>query len=266
MSYNKSPPARDRMSHLRGNPGFGGPGVATFVIGRLADAPLQYMMFTQGWAVKGLTAVGLRASNLLITAGPGVGDLGPIPTLLTGMYGVAALRHAYWVLFTKSFHWPTDVSFQIIAYNTVVNTINTLVAVHALTSSPYPILGSFTDCIGWKQWTGVALFAIGISMEFIAEESRKRFKKDPKNIGKIDDTGLWSVVRHPNYLGYSLWRTGITLTTGSLVATAVLTGLQLASFYSNSIPALSSYMSTKYGYQWEAYTKRVPSAMIPGIW
>jgi hypothetical protein len=51
------------------------------------------MIFTEGWAVKGLTAVGLRASNLLITAGPGVAGLGPIPTLLTGMYAVAGLRH-----------------------------------------------------------------------------------------------------------------------------------------------------------------------------
>jgi hypothetical protein len=50
-------------------------------------------MFTQGWAVKGLVAVGLRASNLLVTAGPGVAGLGPIPTLLTGMYAVAGLRH-----------------------------------------------------------------------------------------------------------------------------------------------------------------------------
>jgi steroid 5-alpha reductase family enzyme len=84
----------------------------------------------------------------------------------------------------------------VIAYNTTLNTINTLVAVNALTSSPYPILGDFTDCIGWKQWAGLALFAIGISMETIAEESRKQFKKDPKNKGKIDDTGLWCVQNH----------------------------------------------------------------------
>ncbi|KAJ6595535.1 hypothetical protein DFH09DRAFT_1305341 [Mycena vulgaris] len=60
-------------------------------------------------------------------------------------------------------------------------------------------------------------------METIAEGSRKKFKKDLKNKGKIDDTGLWSFVRHPNYLGYTFWRTGITLATGSLGATVALT-------------------------------------------
>ncbi|KAJ7270700.1 hypothetical protein B0H12DRAFT_1229187 [Mycena haematopus] len=256
---------KDFLNRLRGNVNTSIPGAATFVIGRLADAPLQYAMFTEGWAVKALAAVGLRASNLLVTAGPGVAGLGPIPTLLTGMYAVSALRHGYWVLFTNNMYWPADAALSVVAYNSAVNTINTLVAVHALTSSPYPILGSFTECIGWKQWTGLALFAIGISTEIIAEESRKRFKKDPKNKGKIDDTGLWSVVRHPNYLGYILWRAGITLATGSLTATAALTGFQLAAFVGNSIPGISNYMSTKYGPQWEDYKRRVPSSIIPGI-
>ncbi|KAJ6554547.1 hypothetical protein B0H19DRAFT_1154002 [Mycena capillaripes] len=260
-----TPPAHGHLSHLRGNANLSIPGIATFFLGRLSDAPLQYAMFTQGWAVKGLTAVGLRASSLLISAGPGVAGLGPIPTLLTGMYAVSSLRHAYWILFTSNFNWPASVSLQVVLYNTLVNTINTLVAVNALTSSPYPILGDFTDCIGWKQYAGVALFAIGITMETVAEEGRKRFKKDPKNKGKIDDTGLWSFVRHPNYLGYTLWRTGITLATGSLIATAALSTFQIMAFNSGGIPGISSYMSAKYGQQWTDYKKRVPSAIIPGI-
>jgi steroid 5-alpha reductase family enzyme len=113
----------------------------------------------------------------------------------------------YWVLFTSSFRFPTSISLQVIAYNTTLNTINTLVAVNALTSSPYPILGNFTDCIGWKQWAGLALFAIGISMETIVEESRKQFKKDPKNKGKIDDTGLWCV---PNNLSVAIFNLLLT--------------------------------------------------------
>ncbi|KAJ7161002.1 hypothetical protein C8R46DRAFT_955958 [Mycena filopes] len=273
MSYEKPLPGdpqahkktNDHLSHLRGTPPRSIAGPAAFVLGRVSDAPLQYFMFTQGWAVKGLTAVGLRASNLLIAVGPGVAGLGPIPTLLTSMYAVASIRHGYWMLSTNNFNWPASTALSVVAYNTLLNTVNTLVAVNALTSSPYPILGDFTDCIGWKQWAGVALFTIGIAVETIAEESRKRFKKDPKNKGKIDDTGLWSVVRHPNYLGYTLWRAGITLTTGSLFATAGLTVFQLLGFTSTSIPGISSYMSNKYGKQWTDYTRRVPSAIIPGV-
>ncbi|KAJ7153513.1 hypothetical protein C8R43DRAFT_1002303 [Mycena crocata] len=241
------------------------PGIFTFVAGRLSDAPLQYLMFSQGWAVKGLIAVGLRASHLLVTAGPGVAGLGPVPTLLTGMYAVAGLRHGYWMLFTNNFEWPYATVIKVILYNSTVNTINTLVAVNALTSAPLPILGSFTECIGWKQWAGATVFAVGIVIETIAEESRKRFKKDPKNNRKIDDTGLWSVVRHPNYLGYTLWRTGITLATGSLSATALMAVLHIFGLYTTEIPGIASYMATKYGQQWTDYKRRVPSAMIPGI-
>ncbi|KAJ7730704.1 hypothetical protein DFH07DRAFT_848585 [Mycena maculata] len=259
------PEVSGHLSHLRGTPVASIAGIATFALGRLSDAPLQYLMFTEGWAVKGLTAVGLRASNLLVSAGPGIGDLGPIPSLLTGMYAVAGLRHAYWVLFTNDYNWPITTASQVILYNSVVNTINTFVAVNALTSAPYPILGSFTDCIGWKQYAGLGIFAIGIAMETIAEESRRQFKKNPKNKGKIDDTGLWSFVRHPNYLGYTLWRTGITLATGSLGATAALTALQILGFRNGGIPGITNWMSAKYGKQWDDYTKRVPYALIPGI-
>ncbi|KAF8169147.1 hypothetical protein K438DRAFT_1774398 [Mycena galopus ATCC 62051] len=241
------------------------PGTAMFALGRLADAPLQWAMFAQGLAVKGLAVVGLCASNVLVTAGPGFAGLGPIPTLLTGMYAVAGIHHAYWAVFTTSNYCSTGSSLMIVFYNAAVNIVNTLVAVHALTSSLNPILGNFTDFIGWKQWAGLTIFAIGISMEIIAENSRKQFKKDPKNKGKIDDTGLWSVVRHPNYLGYLLWRIGITLTTGSLVATAALGSLQLAIFCFGGIPDLSNYMATKYDMQWKDYKKRVPYALFPGI-
>ncbi|KAF8194039.1 hypothetical protein K438DRAFT_1761595 [Mycena galopus ATCC 62051] len=161
--------------------------------------------------VKGLAVVGLRASNVLVTAGPGIAGLGPSPTLLTGStplqaYALGLSTHwqAYWAVFTTSDYCSTGSSLMIVFYNAAVNIVNTFVAVHALTSSPNPILGNFTDFIGWTQWAGLTIFANGISMEIIAENSRKQFKKDPKNKGKIVDTGLWSTVRHPNYLGYLL--------------------------------------------------------------
>ncbi|KAJ7938410.1 hypothetical protein B0H13DRAFT_2301972 [Mycena leptocephala] len=123
-----TPQVHGHLPHMRANPNISIPDVAIFALGRLSDAPLQYLMFTQGWAA-------------------GRRGLGPIPTLLTGMYAVAGLRHGYWVLFTSSFRFPTSISLQVIAFNTTINTINTLVAVNALTSSPYPILGDFTDCM-----------------------------------------------------------------------------------------------------------------------
>ncbi|KAJ7057923.1 hypothetical protein C8F01DRAFT_1255813 [Mycena amicta] len=160
-----------------------------------SSAPLQYLMFTEGWAVKGLSAVGIRASNLLVTTGPGLAGLAPVPTLMTGMYAVAlyvsSMRHVYWILVTNTYDWKPTGALGVVGYNTLLNTVNTLVTVNALTSSPLPILGEFKDCIGWKQWAGVALFATGIAIEMVAEATRRAFKKNPQNKGKINDTGLW---------------------------------------------------------------------------
>ncbi|KAJ6566451.1 hypothetical protein B0H19DRAFT_1209591 [Mycena capillaripes] len=245
------------LSHLRGN---------SETSSNAFSAPLQYLLFTQGWAAKALAAVRLQASRHLISAGPGFAGLGAIPTLMTGMYAVASLRHAYWVLFTSNYNLPPRVASQIVVYNCIGNIINTLVAVNMLALSPYSAAGHFMDCIAWRQWAGLGLFAIGIGMETLSEESRKRFKKDPKNKGKIDDTGLWSFVRHPNFLGYLLWRMGITLTTGSVTAAAISTSWWYMTFATMGVPGITNYMSTKYGSQWVEYTKRVPFAIFPGLY
>jgi steroid 5-alpha reductase family enzyme len=95
--------------------------------------------------------------------------------------------------------------------NLIFDSISTLVAVHAITSSDSVAAESFIEALGWKQWVGVGLFIAGMLIEIVAEESRKHFKANPSNKGKIDDTGLWSIVRHPNYVGYTLWRSSIML-------------------------------------------------------
>ncbi|KAK6983837.1 S5A-reductase domain-containing protein [Favolaschia claudopus] len=221
-----------------------------FALGRLADAPFQYLMFREGWAVKLLAALGFIPGSATITGNY------EIPALLIGMYAIAGVRHAYWIVFTNATHCSPASALNIAIYNASINLINTLVAVNALTS-PSPIT------YGWKQWMGIALFAIGILLEVISETSRKHFKKDPRNKGRIDDTGLWSIVRHPNYLGYLVWRIGLSLTAGSLTSAIILNTFQFCIFYFGGIPDISGYMARKYDAQWAAYTKRVPSAMCP---
>ena len=48
---------------------------------------------------------------------------------------------------------------------------------------------------------GCAVMLLGTALEFFADTQMHQFRKDPSNIGKVIDTGLWSVSRHPNYLG-----------------------------------------------------------------
>jgi len=102
-------------------------------------------------------------------------------------------------------------------------------------------------------------------IEMASEETRATFKKDPKHKGLVDDTGLFGVVRHPNYLGYLIWRTGAGLVSGSLGAGVFAFASNLGFFLYQSIPGLSKYMSQRYGEQYTSYEKRVPYKLIPGI-
>jgi steroid 5-alpha reductase family enzyme len=95
--------------------------------------------------------------------------------------------------------------------NLISDTISALIAVRAITSSNSVEAESFIEALGWKQWVGIGLFIAGMLIDTLAEESRKHFKANPYNKGEIDDTGLWSIVRHPNYAGYALWRSSMML-------------------------------------------------------
>jgi steroid 5-alpha reductase family enzyme len=55
------------------------------------------------------------------------------------------------------------------------------------------------------------VWAVGLSFEAVGDWQLAKFKKDPNNAGKVMQTGLWSLTRHPNYFGDALlwWGIGI---------------------------------------------------------
>lgn len=75
-------------------------------------------------------------------------------------------------------------------------------ALAAITSS-----GS-TPLYGWA-WFGVALWLAGFAIETVADEQKRRFRRDPANQGRFITTGLWAWSRHPNYFGEILLWTGV---------------------------------------------------------
>lgn len=53
----------------------------------------------------------------------------------------------------------------------------------------------------WLDRVGIVVFAIGFLIEAAADTHLVLWKRDPKNIGKVLDRGLWALSRHPNYFG-----------------------------------------------------------------
>ena len=210
-------------------------GIIILVAGRLGDVALQYYLLKDG--------------------GQAVGDLLGVPASLTsvhvntllGLYSVTALRQAYWVLATNKNDMPPSVAVAVVLFNTFCNVAGSIVAVwlgRSLTlESPY-LLG------------GLALVTAGVFFEVVSEEQRSAFKRDPHNKGKPYTKGLNSIVQHPNYLGYTLWRTGLTLATGSLVPAGVAFLFNANTFLNFSIPELQGHNLRKYGEEYRKYTQR----------
>ena len=60
--------------------------------------------------------------------------------------------------------------------------------------------------IGWLDCVGVLLWLTGFFFESVGDWQLARFRADPKNRGRVLDTGLWRYTRHPNYFGdFCVW-------------------------------------------------------------
>lgn len=200
-----------------------------------------------------------------------IGGLGPIPSLLLTLYAGAAFKHIYWVTVTNKAEMRAGGGVAVGVYNFLMNAVASLGVTHALSRALASAADPNIDVVSsllpsaWPHYAGATLFLLGVSLEMYSEHTRTRFKQSPANKGKVDDTAAFGIVRHPNYAGYLLWRTGIALASGSLATTLLTFALQFGQFAA-SIPDLASYMSVRYGQEWEAYTKRVPYRLIPFVY
>lgn len=85
--------------------------------------------------------------------------------------------------------------------------------------------------LGWLDYLGVLVFAVGLVWESVADWQLARFLRTRDNSGAVMDKGLWRYSRHPNYFGeFCLWW-GIWLIAVSAGAWWTLFGPLLLSFF-----------------------------------
>ena len=122
----------------------------------------------------------------------------------------------------------------------------------------------------WTDALGVVILAVSIFGEGLADRQMKAFKADPTNHGKVCDTGLWSVSRHPNYLfeGFG-WVAYPVMALGGQWAHALpwLAWLGAIFMYAllrfaTGVPPLEAAMLASKGEPFADYQRRVP-ALFP---
>ncbi|KAG3113949.1 hypothetical protein PI124_g12623 [Phytophthora idaei] len=62
-----------------------------------------------------------------------------------------------------------------------------------------------------RDIVGIVIWAIGMVVEYAADASKSAFNDDPKNKGKLLQSGVWKYSRHPNYFGEMLCWVGVTI-------------------------------------------------------
>ena len=110
----------------------------------------------------------------------------------------------------------------------------------------------------------VILFFTGSWLNTWSEVQRKMWKRDPANKSKCYTGGLFRYSMHINYFGDVILFTGWCLLTGSLW-TLVIPLLMAFMFALVHIPALDSYLASRYGAAFDDYARKT-KRLVPYVW
>jgi steroid 5-alpha reductase family enzyme len=111
---------------------------------------------------------------------------------------------------------------------------------------------------------GAVLFALGSWINSFAEYRRHAWKRRPENRGKLYTQGLFSLTRHPNYLGDLISFSGLCLISGRWY-TLIIPATMLCGFAFVNIPALDAHLAEHYGAQFDEYARHT-SKLIPFVY
>ena len=132
------------------------------------------------------------------------------------------------------------------------------------------ITGGNREPLGIVAYVGIAVWAIGILIEIVADRQKSAFRADPANQGRFINTGLWAWSRHPNYFGEIVLWTGM-----AIIAIPVLEGWQWATLISpvfvfflltkvSGVPMLEKAADERWGGQddYESYKRNTPVLIL----
>ncbi|TID13370.1 hypothetical protein E2P81_ATG11593 [Venturia nashicola] len=225
-------------------------GTSLFVGLRALDPLLQYGILAHGVGSTLLSKLGITQlpAGLGTNTGTFIDKLGlsPYRLIILAMAAGSSIKQIYWILATSEEEFPPGAALSVVAYNTIFNSINSLAFTTTIASASLSSNETFPQT---PLLVGCALYIVGIFTEAIAETQRRNFKRDPKNKGKVYSGGLWSIARHINYTGYTLWRAGYTLACSGWGAGAFVASFLLGDFNFRATKVLDEYCAPKVSFR-----------------
>lgn len=215
---------------------------------RVLDCVVQYFVLSRGFGTGIIKLLGGTVIPIPETLSIGIplidnlGLSGYRATLLT-MLCTTAVKHIWFATCVIEEAWTVQGALGVGTYNITCNTLNNLLFLCAATSATR--LSAGESLSNPFLVAGVSLFVLGIGLEWQCEIQRKAFKKDPRNKGKPFTKGLFGVVRHPNYSGYTLWRGSLGLATSGPISGFLIGSFFLWDFWARAVPALDEYCTKR---------------------
>jgi steroid 5-alpha reductase family enzyme len=151
-----------------------------------------------------------------------------------------------------------------------------LVPTLVLTMVYYPIFELLDTLFKEKPSVKVSLLIFGYMVGYfgilcssIADEHLNVFRHTKNKIDKVLQDGLWSIVRHPNYLGEIMFYFGLLLVNFSFTHRIGLNCLGMilmtAIFVFYSAPVMDKHMLKGYGDDYKSYMAKTKYKLIPYI-
>jgi steroid 5-alpha reductase family enzyme len=109
--------------------------------------------------------------------------------------------------------------------------------------------------VGGRDMVAIAIYIVGTIFHSGGDYQKQKFKADPASKGKILDTGLWSLCRHPNYFGDFLIYVSFAVIGGQAWGW-IAPMLNLLQYVSDAIPKSEKWAAKKYGPAWKEYRAR----------
>ena len=194
--------------------------------------------------------------------------------MLALLAGFWAFRLAFYLLFNRVLRGPEDGRYRKLrerwgdrapGYFLLFFLFQSLLVVGF--SIPYLVVAwNPHEPLGWTDLAAVMTILGSVVGESIADRQLSRFRRDPRNKGKVCRDGLWRYSRHPNYFFEWLhWWAWVMLAFGSSLWWLSLIGplLMLAFLFKvTGIPATEAQALSSRGEAYRQY-QRTTSAFFP---
>lgn len=228
----------------------------------------QHRLRNAGW-VDAFWTFGLGATGISVAI---LGGIGPRRYLVAGLMGAWAIRLGSHIVgrtrnapedsryahFRKD--WAESFAARMFGFLQIQAGAAALLLVPVLLAAASP------RAMGWLDAAAVAVALFAFAGEGVADRQLQAFRSDPRNHGRVCDTGFWAYSRHPNYVfewlhwwAYPMFAIGSGWGWLALIGPAFMYWLLV---HVSGIPPLEAQMLRSRGDAYRTYQQRV-SAFLP---